>query len=156
MKTKYNLSKIALLFSFLFIGGQINAQCPNNNTQYGTSSAPTTVGVAVTLSTCMYGGEYRYVNNLQAGSVYAFETCGDTDFDTQVTIYDANTGASVAYNDDYCGLQSRATFTSNGNDVRVLINKYYCTNQSSCMTLKATRLTGAPAVNPCNIRGRLA
>ncbi|HHZ64703.1 MAG TPA: hypothetical protein EYN51_04260 [Flavobacteriales bacterium] len=113
MKTKYNLSKIALLFSFLFIGGQMNAQCPNNNTQYGSSAAPTTVGVTVVLSYCMYGGEYRYVYNLQAGSVYSFETCGDSDFDTQVTIYDATTGAYVAYNDDFCGLQSKAQFTSN-------------------------------------------
>ena len=150
MKTKYNLSKIALLFSFLFIGGQINAQCPNNNSQYGTSNAPTTVGVLTTLSSCMYGGEYRLVNNMQAGSQYSFETCGDTDFDTQISVYDNSTGATVAYNDDYCGLQSKVTFTSNGNSVRVLIDKYYCTNQSSCMTLKVTRVTGAPAVNPCN------
>ena len=31
--------------------------CPNTNTQYGTSSAPTTVGALTTLSSCMYGGE---------------------------------------------------------------------------------------------------
>ena len=128
------------------------AQCPNNNSQYGTSNAPTTVGVLTTLSTCMYGGEYRLVNNLVAGSQYSFETCGDTDFDTQISIYDNVTGAVVAYNDDFCGLQSKAQFTSNGNSVRVLIDKYYCTNQSSCMTLRATRVTGGgpPAVNPCN------
>ena len=47
-------------------------------------------------------------------------------------------------------VQSKAQFTSNGNPVRVLIDKYYCSNQSSCMTLRATRVTGAPAVNPCN------
>jgi len=127
------------------------AQCPNNNVQYGTSNAPTTVGVLTTLSTCMYGGEYRLVNGLVAGSQYSFETCGDTDFDTQISIYDNTTGAAVAYNDDFCGLQSKAQFTSNGNSVRVLIDRYYCGNQSSCMTLRATRVTGgAPAVNPCN------
>ena len=39
----------------------------------------------------------------------------------------------VADNDDFCGLQSKATFTSNGNPVRVLIDKYNCADQSSCM-----------------------
>ena len=125
------------------------AQCSNSNIQYGTSNAPTTVGSLTTLSTCMYGGEYRLVNNMQAGSQYSFETCGDTDFDTQLTIYDNVTGAVVAYNDDFCGLQSKASFTSNGNSVRVLINKYFCTSQSSCMTLRVTRETGG-SINPCN------
>ena len=81
---------IAALFVLLLPIVQTEAQCPNNNTQFGTSSAPVTVGQLVTLSTCIYGGEYRLVNNLQAGSVYSFETCGDTDFDTQVTVYDAS------------------------------------------------------------------
>lgn len=145
-----NINKQLMLIAAILFGFQVNyAQCPNNNTQYGSSSAPSQVGVTTTLSNCLYGGEYRYVYNLIAGSQYAFETCGDTDFDTQITIYDATTGAYVAFNDDYCGLQSRATFTSNGNPVRVLIDKYNCTNQSSCMTLKVTRLT-APVANPCN------
>ena len=39
----------------------------------------------------------------------------------------------VADNDDFCGLQSKASFTSTGNSVRVLIDKYSCTQQSSCM-----------------------
>jgi hypothetical protein len=149
MKTQKNILK-ALVVVLLFAATQASAQCPNNNTQYGTSNAPTTIGTTVTLSTCMYGGEYRLVNNMIAGSQYSFETCGDTDFDTQITVYDNSTGAVVAYNDDFCGLQSKVTFTSNGNSVRVLIDKYYCTNQSSCMTLKVTRVSGASSVNPCN------
>ena len=127
----------ALLNNFLtglfFIGsmGLVNAQCPNNNIQFGTSNAPTTVGVTVTLSSCMYGGEYRLVNNMVAGSQYRFETCGDSDFDTQITIYDAVTGAFLGYNDDFCGLQSAVTIVSNGNPVRVLIDRYNCGSQSS-------------------------
>ena len=127
------------------------AQCPNNNYQFGTSTAPSIVNQTATLSTCMYGGEYRLVTGLVAGSQYQFSTCGDSDFDTQITVYDAVTGGYIAYNDDACGLQSTVTFTSNGNNVRVLIDKYYCSSQSSCMTLTATRLTGgAPPANPCN------
>jgi len=146
-----NVFTFAVTIASILFGFQVNyTQCPNNNIQWGSSPQTTTVGYTQTLTTCIYGGEYRYVYNLQAGSQYAFETCGDSDFDTQISIYDAVTGSALAYNDDYCGLQSRATFTSNGNDVRVLVDRNYCANQSSCMTLKGTRLTGAPAVNPCN------
>ena len=123
----------------------------NNNTQFGTSNAPNAVGVLTTLSTCLYGGEYRLVNNMVAGSTYSFETCGDSDFDTQITVYDDVTGAFIEFNDDFCGLQSKVQFVSNGNPVRVLIDRYNCANQSSCMTLRVTRVTAAaPVANPCN------
>ena len=39
----------------------------------------------------------------------------------------------AADNDDFCGVQSKVTFTSNGNPVRVLIDKFNCADQSSCM-----------------------
>ena len=127
------------------------SQCPNNNVQWGsTNAASWSVGTLNTLTWCIYGGEYRYVYGLQAGNVYSFETCGDYDFDTQITIYDAVTGAYIAYNDDFCGLQSKVTFTSNGNPVRVLVDRFYCGSQSSCMRLRGTRVTGAPAANPCD------
>ena len=140
------------LFAFLIFSiGQGYAQCPNDNTLYNSSNAPNTIGTLVTLSSCLYGGEYRLVNNLVSGNQYSFETCGDTDFDTQITIYDNVTGAYIGYNDDFCGTQSKVTFISNGNSVRVLIDKYNCSNQSSCMTLKATLVsTGSPSVDPCN------
>ena len=149
MKTLIN----NFLTGLFFLGsvGLVNAQCPNNNIQFGTSSAPTVVNQQQTLSFCLYGGEYRLVTGLVAGSLYNVQTCGDSDFDTQITVYDAVTGAFVAYNDDACGLQSSVNFVSNGNPVRVLIDRYFCANQFSCMTLKMTRLTGgAPAPNPCN------
>ena len=150
MNTKFLLKFLAGL-SFIFSFNGTFAQCPNNNTQFGTSNAPNAVGVLTTLSTCLYGGEYRLVNNLVAGSTYSFETCGDTDFDTQLTVYDDVTGAFVEFNDDFCGLQSTVQFVSNGNPVRVLIDKYNCTNQSSCMTLGVTRVTdSAPVADPCN------
>ena len=145
--TKLSIFIVACLFGF-----QTNyAQCPNNNTQFGTSNAPNAVGVLTTLSTCLYGGEYRLVNNMVAGSTYSFETCGDSDFDTQITVYDDVTGAFIEFNDDFCGLQSKVQFVSNGNPVRVLIDRYNCANQSSCMTLRVTRVTAAaPVANPCN------
>jgi len=108
------------------------------------------VGSTSTLTTCIWGGEYRLVTGLVAGSLYSFETCGNSAFDTQITIYDNVTGAYVAYNDDFCGLQSKVTVTATGNNLRVLVDRYSCANQSSCMTLKATRISGPPAANPCS------
>ena len=57
------------------------------------------------------------------------------------------TGDFLGFNDDFCGSQSSVTFVANGNSVRVLINKYTCDNESSCMTLRMTRLT---EVDPCD------
>ncbi|WP_157809507.1 PA domain-containing protein [Ulvibacter sp. MAR_2010_11] len=39
---------------------------------------------------------------------------GGTGFDSRLTVFDACGGAQVATNDDFCGLQSELTFTSNG------------------------------------------
>ena len=82
----FNLTAVAVMLGFAF---NSQAQCPNDNGQYGsTSAASWSVGSLNTLSSCMYGGEYRYVYGFTAGFTYSFETCGDTDFDTQITIYD--------------------------------------------------------------------
>ena len=90
------------LFAFLIFSiGQSHAQCPNDNTQYSSSIAPSSVGSLVTMSSCLYGGEYRLINNLVSGYQYSFETCGDTDFDTQITISQAE---SEAARNDFYGL----------------------------------------------------
>ncbi|MAR66476.1 MAG: hypothetical protein CL833_04400 [Crocinitomicaceae bacterium] len=150
MKNKL-LLLLGVVLGLSIFSAQIGySQCPNNNIQFGTSSAPTTVGVTTTLSFCLYGGEYRLVTGLVPGSQYSFETCGDTDFDTQITVYDDASGSFIAYNDDFCGLQSKVQFTATTSSVRVLIDRYFCGSQSSCMTLRATRVTGgAPPANPC-------
>ena len=145
----FNIAAVAVMLGFAF---NSQAQCANNNTQFGTTNASGWAeGQLNTLSTCLYGGEYRLVTGLTAGFTYSFETCGDTDFDTQITIYDNVTGAVVGYNDDFCGLQSKVTFTSNGNSVRVLIDRYFCASQFSCMTLRGTLESGgSPASDPCD------
>ena len=145
----FNIAAVAVMLGFAF---NSQAQCANNNTQFGTTNASGWVeGQLNTLSFCMYGGEYRLVTGLTAGFTYSFETCGDTDFDTQITLYDNVTGAVVGYNDDFCGLQSKVTFTSNGNPVRVLIDRYFCASQFSCMTLRGTLESGgSPASDPCD------
>ncbi len=85
---------------------------------------------------------------MQAGSTYTFETCGDTDFDTQLTIFNDASGAVVGYNDDFCGLQSSVTFVSDGSSVRVSLDRYNCQDESTCMTVVASVI--GLATSPCN------
>ncbi|MFK7784395.1 MAG: hypothetical protein AB8B56_04715 [Crocinitomicaceae bacterium] len=146
MKKLYTLLGVVGLIAF---SSTSNAQCANDNTLYLTISAPTTVGVASTISSCTYGGEYNLITNLQAGSTYTFETCGDTDFDTQLSLFNDATGALVGYNDDACGLQSSVTFVSDGSNVRVSLDRFNCQDESTCMTILGTLVSG-PNATPCN------
>ncbi len=123
----------------LLTSGMVIGQCPYDNIQFGTSTAPTSVGIPVDLSTCLYGGEFRRVTGLFAGATYRFETCGDTGFDTEITVYPAGGGTFLAENDDFCGVQSSVNVTlPAGGDVDVLIDEYPCLGNSTCMTLTAT------------------
>ncbi|MEM5567017.1 HYR domain-containing protein, partial [Psychroserpens sp. AS72] len=125
-----------LIISIFSLGSIAYTQCPDDNIQFDTST-PNCTGAPETLTTCIYGGEYRAVNVI-AGNTYTFETCGDTNFDTQLTVYGAG-GNVLGYNDDFCGLQSSVTFVAGVSEqVRVLINEYNCVSNSSCMTLIST------------------
>jgi len=127
-----------LLIFILIIQIKLFSQCYNCNSNYPTSTQSISPGQTITVSTCVYGGEYsRY--NVTSGVTYTWETCGDTDFDTQLTLFQGNTcgsGTVLAYNDDGCGLQSSITWTANFTGVvTLLVSKYNCQNQSTCMTL---------------------
>lgn len=153
MKTELTFKIILLI---LFTTLKVKPQCTNCTSQYPSGTQSTSSNSWVTISTCMFGGDYA-VCSVVAGQTYEWQTCGDTDFDTQITIYqDPNcSGPALAYNDDYCGQQSlvswTATFTGN---VRVLISRYNCNNQSTCMTLQWRCVTCSvpPLTNddPCN------
>ena len=128
-----------IFFIILITKVQVFSQCYNCNSNYPTSTQSISPGQTITVSTCVYGGEYsRY--NVTSGITYTWETCGDTDFDTQLTLYQGSTcgsGTVLAYNDDACGLQSSITWTANfTGTVTLLLSKYNCQNQSTCMTLK--------------------
>lgn len=140
------LTKIigGLLFSTLLVT-TAKGQCSFGGIPYGNISS-LNPGQTSTIS-CMYGGEYATVS-VVSGSNYTFSTCGGS-WDSQLTLF-TSTGTFLAYNDDFCGLQSQinwtATFTG---QVRVKLNRYYCSSYSSCMNLNVTR-GAAPPANPCN------
>jgi gliding motility-associated-like protein len=86
----------------------------------------------------MYGGEYAYFS-VTSGETYTWTTCSDSDFDTQLSLYQGTTcgGTNLAYNDDDCGLQSTITWTATfTGTVTVLLSEYSCNSNSTCMTLE--------------------
>ena len=107
-------SRFTILASLLTLGlwmlfaPSVQAQCPLDNDVYLTWDFTTEGETASTL--CIFSGEYNVLQVLEAAT-YEVNTCG-TSWDTQLTIYDATTGAVVAYDDDGCGLQSTVTFTA--------------------------------------------
>lgn len=128
--------KILLIVIALFFTNVVLSQCSNFVAQYPSGIQSTTSSTLSVISTCMYGGEYA-VCSVVSGESYVWTTCGDTDFDSQITLWNAEHTTSYGYNDDDCGLQSTvtwaATFTGN---VHVLISRYNCTNYTACMTLQ--------------------
>lgn len=61
----------------------------------------------------MSGGNYTTFN-VVAGLTYTWSTCGDTDFDTELTLFQGTgcSGTELAYNDNFCGDQSQITWTA--------------------------------------------
>lgn len=134
------------MFGLIGFSSTSFAQCANDNTLNATIDA-SSITTGTTLSTCTFGGEYLLITNMQSGSTYTFETCGDTGFDTQLTIFNDASGAVVGFNDDFCGLQSSVSFVSDGSSVRVSLDQFNCQDNTTCMTIVGS-VTG-PAGDPC-------
>jgi len=134
-----NLIKYVGYLVFVLAGTQQGyAQCPNNNISIGTLS-PT--GAGYSQSVIIQGG-YRVDVNVCAGATYVFSTCGDTSFDSQITLYNQGNGAQVGYNDDACGLQSSISWTSSfTGSVSVVVDRYFCTGSISYINLNIQQTT---------------
>ena len=144
------MKKIILLVAVFFastIVWTVAAQCSTTgNASYwgqyptATQSAPTALGVETTITSNNWAGEYYRVSGLIAGAVYNWSLCGAS-YDTQLTIRNWNTGAVVAYNDDSCGVASTTTFTSDGSDLRIQINRYFCYYNFTSTATRATLIS---------------
>ncbi|MBL4655689.1 MAG: PKD domain-containing protein, partial [Bacteroidia bacterium] len=128
-----------------------NAQCAYDNVLYLTWTAPTVIGGTVS-SSCTYGGEYNTVTGMAAGSTYRIYTCGNTAFNTQLTIYPAGGGVSVAYNDDFCGVQSEISFTPTiSGDYDIMLDLFNCLNQSTCMDMIVELMSSTPITDDVGV-----
>ncbi|MDG1064353.1 MAG: HYR domain-containing protein [Flavobacteriaceae bacterium] len=157
------MKKIILLVAVFFastIVWTVAAQCSTTgNASYwgqypsATQSAPVALGVETTITANNWAGEYYRVSGLIAGAVYNWSLCGAS-YDTQLTIRNWNTGAVVAYNDDGCGVASTATFTSDGSDLRIQINQFFCNYNFTSTATRATLISeplivGDPPIIQC-------
>src|SRR5690554_5916608 len=140
---KTTTQKIALLIAVytLLFTTNINAQCMNFGSQYPAAPQTTTSPTLSNVATCFYGGDYgRY--NVTNGETYTWTTCGDTDFDTQLSLWNTAHTTSYAYNDDACGLQSTITWTATfTGQVDVLVSKFNCNDENTCMTVQWACIT---------------
>lgn len=136
-----NLKYFYLLFLVIFVFSvttKLYSQCTNCGSQYPSATQSTTSSTLTTISTLMYGSDYA-VCNVISGNTYTWTTCGDTDFDTQLSLIQGTGcgGASLAYNDDACGVQSTITWTATFTGVvSILVSEYNCLSNSTFMTLQ--------------------
>lgn len=105
----------------------VQSLCGYNNTYFGFGAAPTVLGGTLTANS-IYGGDYITVTNMIAGRTYRISTCGNNDFDTQITIFTVGGGNVVAHNDDLCSNnQSEIYFTPFvTGSYDVLLDEYDC------------------------------
>jgi gliding motility-associated-like protein len=147
-KKQFGLLFFISILSFNF--NSLNAQCAFGSNTIQSPAAtftPVSDGVIAAVTTCNFGGDF-FLMNVVSGNTYIVETCGGT-WDSQITIYNDATQVQLGYNDDGCGLQSTVTFVANFTGVvRVLINQFNCTTNTTCITTNVTS-TSPPVNNDC-------
>ncbi len=127
---------LILIFLGLTLTFEVFSQCANDNTFWVDLTPPSCPGTVST--SCIFGGQYSTVT-VVSGNTYVFQTCGNTAFDTQITLINQSTGLSIGYNDDGCGTQSTITWTATFSGVvRVLVDMYPCSDNAVCMSLSVS------------------
>jgi hypothetical protein len=144
---KFILSLTTLLCFCCF--NFVNAQCTSSGQYPSTTYEFSAADVWGHLSTCNYAGEY-YLVSVTEGNTYDFSTCSDDgatcSYDSQLTLRDS-AGAELAYNDDFCGSQSRMTWTASYTGIaQVHVSQYNCASNSTCTTVKMMMTEPAVAV----------
>lgn len=137
-KIKNKLKYILLILGFSFFGSNFCiAQCTNCNANFPAGTFTSTNNTLTNVNTCIFGGEYANYS-VTNGQTYTWTTCGFTAFDTQLTLFSGGcAGTFIAYNDDFCGVQSTITWTATfTGTVTLLLSNYNCANNSTCMTVQ--------------------
>jgi hypothetical protein len=88
--------------------------------------------------------------DVTAGNIYNWQTCGQAGWDTYIRLWDANSLALVAFNDDACGLQSSLTWVAPfTGQVWLGVTHFVCTiaPQTDTYGLLSTCLSPVPPPN---------
>ena len=154
---KHTLLTFCSALLLVFSAGQLSAQCANDNVLVAGSLTPPGPSLSTTVN---YAAGQYVLAFVEAGASYTIETCGNSSWDTQLTVYNDATGAFIAYNDDFCGFQSTVNFTpSFCGYVRVLLDLYFCTTSTSSTDVTMVMnspgtgnpsLSSAPDASACN------
>jgi hypothetical protein len=132
-----NITLSAIVALFFSVGSY--AQCGNDNALAPGDLTPPGAGLSTSLT--YNSGEYVLADAID-GANYTVSTCGSTTYDTQITVYDDATGTFLAYNDDFCGLQTTVGFTYNiggCGKVRILLDQYSCNPSGLAATVTMTQ-----------------
>lgn len=136
------MRNILLPLFFLLSASFLGAQCPLDNSFNGFPNPLNPAGVGPgnsTTSTNTWGGDY-VLTNVTVGNTYTWSTCGASSFNTMLTLYRDGTSTLLAFNNDFCGLQSQITWTATftGN-VRLLLDQMPgCTHNSTHHPIRVT------------------
>jgi hypothetical protein len=145
----YTLYSFLCLLLCLGWQKQAAAQCPLDNTNYGTFQVPNAGDVQSTPNA--WGGDEYYLD-VVAGTSYTISTCSSNSFDSQLTLYEFGTGTLIAFNDDFCGLQSEITFTATyTGQVIILLDEFDCgpDNVIDMELVVTNNGSGGPANDDC-------
>ena len=145
------MKKIYLTLCLLSLSIYAGAQCTATALYPSLSVTPTPAWTDI--SSCNFAGEYALVN-VTAGNLYEFSTCaanGSTiTFDSELTLR-TNTGALIAYSDDYCGTQSYVSWTATyTGQVQIHLHLYPCASNSICSNIRMKVTSSVPIPAPAN------
>lgn len=144
MLRKCNFFALFVVAIFILNYRHSVAQCPNNNT-FLADLTPAYAEDTV-ISACVFGGQY-ITTQVKAGNIYVFSTCGQNNFNTQLTLRNSTGSVWYAFNDNFCGQQSQIYWTASfTGTVRLLLNESPgCLSNSICQQVKVTQICQANA-----------
>jgi hypothetical protein len=135
--------KKTLLFLLFgtFISNIVLGQCTFNAAQYGSATAPTTIGQTNTVSTCNYLYEYSPIDNMLSSNVYSF----DINVPGYITVFDGSFSPIAAGNTPF-----QFTPPADGT-YNVQWNGPNCATDFNCYTTSVTLIgPSAPCNNPAS------
>ncbi len=106
--------------------------CGNDNViiDHLTPDCPSTTTVD-----CITGGQ-SILLDVESGNTYTISTCGNTDFNTVITVYDETGSLILDFNDDFCGTQSQVAYTATfTGTILILIDEAPCADNTICTPL---------------------
>ena len=135
------MKKITILFALILVNYYSFSQCTNTSS-YGSATASTTTGTAVTISSCSYQTEYSTISGLVAGNTYSINNSSGG----CVTIHSGSSGGPVAA---FGNVPLSFTPTAGGTYYfHWTVNCGGCATNTNCGTTTITLTSGVPPP-PC-------